>query len=62
MILSSDVSRGGVKCYSGGSNEPIDLKIKILYIKKIFFLLAYFNFFFLNFEHPDLNFVHPNHR
>ena len=33
-------NRGGVKGCSGGSNEPLDLKIKILYIykKKIYHL------------------------
>ena len=52
-------TRDCVKCCSGGSNEPLDLKIKILYIKKK--LLAYFTLKYI-FEHPNLNFVHPNHR
>ena len=56
------ICRGGVKGCSGGSNESLDLKIKILYIKKYFFL-AYFTLKKKKkFAHFDLNFAHPNHR
>ena len=37
-LSNQDISRGGAKATLGGSNEPPDLKKKIMYI--IFFLLV----------------------
>ena len=54
-------TRGSVKGCSGGSNELLDLKIKILYIKKknLSSLLKKKK---KKIEHPNLNFAHPNHK